>query len=165
MQFMLSSLDSLAKGLEKEQFTQVRRFLENKYKNEDAAEEEKLLDQSLNFEDDNNVECNDEEEEEDEDGSYVNIGYNCYRDPVLKKDEMRDVDEKFQLLTKKGVYPYEYLDSMEKFSEKTLPSKEKFYSQLSDSHISGEEYLHAEKVWNTFSVSMITNRQFISSSF
>ena len=37
---------------------------------------------------------------------------------------------KFILLLRKGVYPYEYMDSREKFNEKSLPSKEDFYSNL-----------------------------------
>ena len=53
------------------------------------------------------------------------------------------------LLYKKGVYPYEYMDSREKFSETRLPDKEKFYSKLNDEHITDEEYAHAhaQAVW------------------
>ena len=51
---------------------------------------------------------------------------------------------------RKGVYPYEYMDSWERFDETALPPIEKFYSSLTDSHISKEDYEHATKVWNTF---------------
>ena len=54
------------------------------------------------------------------------------------------------LLYKKGIYPYEYVDSLEKFTETSLPSKEEFYSSLNDQHISEEEYTHAKEVWKTF---------------
>ena len=37
---------------------------------------------------------------------------------------------KFLLLLRKGVYPYEYMDDWEKFNETTLPEKEEFYSNL-----------------------------------
>ena len=40
-----------------------------------------------------------------------------------------------ELLYKKGIYPYEYMDSWERFSETRLPDKEKFYSKLNDEHI------------------------------
>ena len=40
-----------------------------------------------------------------------------------------------ELLYKKGIYPYEYMDSWERFRETRLPDKEKFYSKLSDEHI------------------------------
>ena len=33
-------------------------------------------------------------------------------------------------LLRKGVYPYEYLDSWERFNETSLPEKEAFYSNL-----------------------------------
>ena len=37
---------------------------------------------------------------------------------------------KFILLSKKGVYPYEYIDEWEKFNEATLTKKEEIYSNL-----------------------------------
>jgi hypothetical protein len=49
----------------------------------------------------------------------------------------------------KGVYPYEYIDSYKRFNETELPAKDKFYSNLSDSHITDEEYQHAKQVWNS----------------
>ena len=54
------------------------------------------------------------------------------------------------LLYKKGIYPYEYMDSFEKFSETSLPKKKDFYSKLNDEHITEYEYAHAKKVWKTF---------------
>ena len=58
--------------------------------------------------------------------------------------------DKFNLLTRKGVYPYEYMDSLEKLEETKLPPKEAFYSRLNDGGISDEDYAHAKKVWKTF---------------
>ena len=66
---------------------------------------------------------------------------------LTKKDYSQD---EFNLLFRKGVYPYEYMDSWERFDETALPPIEKFYSSLTDSHISKEDYEHATKVWNTF---------------
>ena len=57
---------------------------------------------------------------------------------------------KFNLITRKGVYPYEYMDSFERFEETQLPPKEKFYSSLSQENISEEDYKHAQQVWTTF---------------
>ena len=57
---------------------------------------------------------------------------------------------KFELMTRKGVYPYDYMDSFEKFNKTELPTKEEFYSILSDEHITDEDYQHAKNVWNTF---------------
>ena len=51
------------------------------------------------------------------------------------------------LLVRKGVYPYEYMDSWEKFEEKSLPSIDDFYSKLNMSGISNEDHSHAERVW------------------
>ena len=54
------------------------------------------------------------------------------------------------LLTRKGVYPYDYVTSINKLKETKLPSKDEFYSKLYDEDISDEDYQHAIKVWNTF---------------
>ena len=59
-------------------------------------------------------------------------------------------EDKFNLLARKGVYPYEYMDSLEKLKETKLPPKEAFYSRLNDGGISDEDYAHAQKVWRVF---------------
>ena len=58
--------------------------------------------------------------------------------------------EKRDLLLRKGVYPYDWVDSIDKFSETQLPPQESFYSKLSDEGISNEDYLHAQEVWKKF---------------
>lgn len=57
-----------------------------------------------------------------------------------------------KLLTRKGVFPYEYVGCWDKLEETSLPSKENFYSTLSDSHISDCDYEHAKVVWETFHI-------------
>ena len=59
---------------------------------------------------------------------------------------------KFVLLLRKGVYPYEYMDSWEKCDETTLPPKEDFYSELNLESINDEDYAHAQKVWEVFEI-------------
>ncbi len=58
--------------------------------------------------------------------------------------------ESLNLLKRKGVFPYEYMTDFSKLSATSLPPKEAFYSQLNDSHISDEDYEHAQKVWSAF---------------
>ena len=60
---------------------------------------------------------------------------------------------KFNLLLRKGVYPYEYMDSWKRFNETELPSKDKFYSTLNLEDISDDDDAHAINVWNTFNIS------------
>ena len=67
----------------------------------------------------------------------------------LKKQCPNSSNEMLGLLVRKGVYPYEYMDSMEKFDQ-PLPPKEAFYSKLHDRHVSDADYAHARKVWDTF---------------
>ena len=58
--------------------------------------------------------------------------------------------EKFNLMTRKGIYPYDFMDSFEKFNKTELPTKEEFYSILNNEHITDEDYSHAQNVWTTF---------------
>ena len=59
--------------------------------------------------------------------------------------------KKLDLMARKGVYPYDYMDSFEKFNS-PLPTKEDFYSILNNKDISAEDYEHAKNVWNTFNL-------------
>ena len=56
------------------------------------------------------------------------------------------------LLLRKGVYPYDYVDSMKKFDETSLPPKEAFYSKFMDEGITDEDYQHAQTVWKEFNI-------------
>ena len=59
---------------------------------------------------------------------------------------------KFVLLLRKGVYPYEYMDSWEKFDETTLPPKESFYSNLNLEDFSDGDDTHSQKVREAFKI-------------
>ena len=57
---------------------------------------------------------------------------------------------KFVLLLRKGVYPYEYVDNWEKFNKISLPSKEDFYSNLNMEDISDIDYRCVNNVFKRF---------------
>ena len=61
-------------------------------------------------------------------------------------------EEQRELLIKKGIYPYEYMDSWDKFSENKLPDKNNFYSKLNMDGVSDKDYEHACKVWKDFGI-------------
>ena len=60
--------------------------------------------------------------------------------------------DKFILLLKKGVYPYEYMNDWKKFEEPELPSHNEIYSNLYLKNISKEDFKHAQNVWKTFNI-------------
>jgi hypothetical protein len=51
-------------------------------------------------------------------------------------------------LLRKGVFPYEHLDSSEKLKETKLPPKECFLSTLKNAQITDEEYKYAQHIWD-----------------
>ena len=61
-------------------------------------------------------------------------------------------DKKLKLMSQKGVYPYDYMDSFYRFDEQTLPAKKEFYSIMNDQHILDEDYNHAQNVWKIFKI-------------
>ena len=56
------------------------------------------------------------------------------------------------MLLRKGVYPYEDMDSWKKIEETSLSDKKAFYSNLNLEDISDEDYVHAQKAWNAFEI-------------
>ena len=78
----------------------------------------------------------------------------------LPKDKFIYIDLEFknlepfqlELLNKKGVYPYSYMDSFSKFEETELPNKKEFFNDLNNTAISDSEYQHARKVWDSFKI-------------
>ena len=59
-------------------------------------------------------------------------------------------DEKFNLLKRKGIFPYSFIDNIEKLNETNLPPHEKFYNEITCENVTFEEYERAKKIWNMF---------------
>jgi len=64
-------------------------------------------------------------------------------------------DIEFQLMRKMGIFPYEYLVSVSRLEETSLPPREAFYSNLTERECSQEDYDHVLKVWSHFSCSTL----------
>ena len=75
--------------------------------------------------------------DKDNEDKYINF-------PSMKQYYKDHID----LLCKKGVYPYEFIDNDEKLNYPGLPDKSEFYSKLSKSGITDEEYIHAQDVYD-----------------
>ena len=59
--------------------------------------------------------------------------------------------ENYKLLTKKGIYPYDYFDNNKKYKENKLPNQKYFKNKLNNNkNISNEDYKHAINVFKTF---------------
>ena len=64
-------------------------------------------------------------------------------------------EDAFEMLTRKGVYPYEYINPMERFKEKQLPEIQHFYSSLTGEDISVEDYQFGQELWRKFNLKNI----------
>ena len=61
-------------------------------------------------------------------------------------------DLQYNLLTRKGVYRYQYVNSWDRFEETQLPPISVFYSNLDMSSINEEDYQHTQRVWKEFGI-------------
>ncbi|XP_020298775.1 uncharacterized protein LOC109863010 [Pseudomyrmex gracilis] len=75
------------------------------------------------------------------------------RELRVTRTEFRDLSaEDFELLTRKVVFPYEYVDSIDKLLETSLPLHEAVYSSLTGETVTESEYAHATNVWRQFNI-------------
>ena len=75
----------------------------------------------------------------------------------LKVEDFQILKENFShphlnLLLRKGIYPYEYMDNFVKFQEEELPPKDAFFSTLTEEGITDDEYQHAHNIWDAFNI-------------
>ena len=70
------------------------------------------------------------------------------RFPYIYKFCIGDLN-KFILLLRKGVYPYEYMGSWERFNETSLPEKKAFYSSLNMEDVTEVDHRHAKRVFKS----------------
>ena len=59
---------------------------------------------------------------------------------------------RFVLSLRKGVFPYEYMNSWERFNETSLTPKKAFYSELNLEDITDKDYAHAQKFWEVIGI-------------
>ena len=59
----------------------------------------------------------------------------------------------YDLLNRKGVYPYEYVNSWDRFNETQLSPIDAFYSNLNMSSINKEDY--QQRVWEEFGIHIL----------
>ena len=60
--------------------------------------------------------------------------------------------EQVELIKQKGFYPYQFIDTEEKFNDTNPPPREAFYSKLTGRGITEKNYKHVLNVWNSFNM-------------
>lgn len=82
--------------------------------------------------------------------SIDSLAKNLLIDDLMITKKVFKNDESFKLMLRKGVFPYDYLDSWERFEECSLPPISKFYNKMTDQECLERDYNHAQKVWEHF---------------
>lgn len=83
--------------------------------------------------------------------SLMTLSANLSTDELIETKKIVD-NGKLDLVLRKGVFPYDYIDSAARFLETQLPAREAFYSKLTESEVAEEDYNHARKVWSELEI-------------
>lgn len=84
--------------------------------------------------------------------SLEQLANNLDHDDFIHLRKHCNSEQQFSLLRQKGIYPYEYMSTWDKYDESSLPEITSFYSSLTSESISVSDYKHAKNVWNTFEI-------------
>ena len=85
-------------------------------------------------------------------GSLESLVKNLPKESFKNLTARHENPEELELVMRKGVFPFDWFDSFDKLSETELPPIEAFYSKLNGTHISEEDWSHAQKVWEVFNM-------------
>jgi hypothetical protein len=85
------------------------------------------------------------------------LGKNLDTSECLEIKKFFPDNKKFNYIRQKGVFPYSYIENVDKLDEQKLPSIEQFYDKLRDENISQNDYQRACKVWDLFNCQTIGN--------
>lgn len=84
--------------------------------------------------------------------SLMKLTQNLQQSDLIETKKLVPKD-KIDLVIRKGIFCYDYIDSFERFSETELPPIDKFYSKLNEEEITTEDYDHACRVWRELHIS------------
>ena len=82
--------------------------------------------------------------------SLENLTKNVGKDDFNNLNLFFEDEGERELLKRKGVFPYDWFNSLEKLEEENLPPKKEFYSMLNEENINEADHEHAQNIWNSF---------------
>ena len=81
------------------------------------------------------------------------------------KNDIIKTEKCLDLLTEKGVYPYDYMNGFHQFNDEHLPAKDQFYSRLSEEDLALDEYKKAKQIWKHFNIKNMGDYPFKNGCF
>ena len=88
--------------------------------------------------------------------SLMKLSENLHKNDLVETSKIVPTT-KIDLVLRKGVFPYDYIDGLHRFDETSLPPIEEFKSKLNDLNIEPEEYQHACRVWDELDMKTLGN--------
>ena len=79
----------------------------------------------------------------------------CIMNDESRKIPKHNANERLSLLTRKGFFPYQWATKFEDYSLPHLVERKEFYNTLTNSCITEEQYVTAQKMWTTFDMKMM----------
>ena len=80
---------------------------------------------------------------------------------LLRAEFPHATTDQLDLLLRKQVYPYEYMNSRDPFNETSLTPKDAFFEKHCGQDRSDEEYAHAQKLWSTIGCKTILDYHYL----
>lgn len=71
---------------------------------------------------------------------------------IVKSEFPHITNTQFDCLTRKGIFPYEFITSLDVLKNTSLPPKSSFYSKMRNASITWSEYKFAQLVWKLFNI-------------
>ena len=73
-----------------------------------------------------------------------------YTDPQLTPEQTEILNQQSNFLSQKSFYPYTWLNDQQKLHFETLPLRDSFFNDLTEEHISEENYQFCQTIWKEF---------------
>ena len=123
-------------------------MIDKKIMHIDKKEQENKFIDNVRYMADSLSKCIDKVSDIDKEISYDSLFEKFYSTYQLSNKD----HNKFALLLRKGVCPYEYMDIWKRFNEPVPSVEDYYYSELNKEGITKEDLKHAKKVCDTFKI-------------
>lgn len=81
-----------------------------------------------------------------------NLAKTLHPDDFINLKHFYPDKKSFDLLRRKGIYCYDYVNSFERYNDMCLPERNCFFNKMTSEEISEKDYEHAKTIWKEFQI-------------